>query len=417
MRTKICAFILGFFLSGSVLLSCGGGVSGGDSPSDEPNISVSQTNVDFSGIVLADSEDRTITIKNTGNANLAIGQISTPASPFSILQDNCSGKTLALNQSASIILRFSPTATGEYYKTFSIPSNDPDSPTVSISVKGEGCGLSVKINQVDTSNCPDIYLDFTVIDQEGNLITDLTAADNFHIYINNTERVIEYNENSTRDPLSVVMTLDVSSSLTTRLNEIKAASQDFIADYLTDADEAAICKFKAEIEFFPSISPLFITTDDEGKGALNNYINLSFSLTDGTALYDAIYYSIERASNGSKSKKALILLSDGANNIDDTNETIAYANSMGIPIFSIYYDVTGGVSEVMQNIADVTDGKYYTYTTTEDLEDIFQQIRYVLTDKYTILIPGINCNNESIDIEVRVNSGELTGVAKTTKEL
>ncbi|MBN2402548.1 MAG: choice-of-anchor D domain-containing protein [Spirochaetes bacterium] len=415
MKIKSAYWIFVLIFSISYLTACGGGSSTSEGTSGAPKIAVSQTNIDFSGTVLNSlPESRTITVTNTGDANLIIGNISSPVSPFEISDDQCSNTTIRPNRSSSVTVRFSPTEANPFSGSFFIPSNDPYSSAVKVNLKGEGCGLDVHINQVDTLSCPNIYVDFTVTDQDGNLITDLTAADNFHIYINNFERAVEYNENSARDPISVILTLDYSSSLTANLSNIQTAAENFIKDYLTDTDEAAVCRFKSIIDYFPNYNPFFISTDSTGKAALTGYIYTTFSATDGTLLYDAIYYSVEMASYGLKDK-VIILLSDGANTTVgayDLDSAKNYAATMGIPIFSIYYVGTNGQPGIMQDLADDTNGKYYTTEGTYDLEDIFQQIRYVLTDKYTLLIPGINCDAESIELEVRVTSGGLTGVDK-----
>ena len=99
-----------------------------------------------------------------------------------------------------------------------------------------------------------------------------------------------------------------------------------------------------------------------GKAILINYINTVFSAADGTALFDAIYYSVERALlYRNINKSAIILLSDGDNNAGTYVQAKQYAiDSMDIPIFSIYYTGISGKPGIMQQLADDTEGKYYT---------------------------------------------------------
>jgi hypothetical protein len=422
MIKKMICLISGIMLCSLVAITCGGSSSSKSNSSDSsPNIYVDQTNIDFSGRVLNSSEPRTIIIKNIGNTNLKIGKILIPGGPFVISDDKSSNTTLGPNQTSSVTVTFTPNTLSKFNETLSIPSNDPESPAVNVTLKGEGCGLNVQINQIETSNCPQIKLNVTVTDQNGELINNLDAEHDFKLKINNSEQVCVVKENYTRPTISIVLALDLSSSLTANWSAIKTAAQNFITNKLTENDEATICKFNADINFFPSAPPLFITTDNNGKDDLIDYISDTFSGSSGTALYDAVYDSIDRAFlEGTKDRLAIIVLSDGDNNLtieNSMNDAIAYASSKEIPIFSIYYAGTSGQPQNMQSLADGTNGKYYTTETggASDLEKLFNQITYVLTDKYTMTIPGVNCTAGSIEIEVRATTSDgLSGVDRRT---
>lgn len=118
-------------------------VSGTGTPTPVPNIVLSDTPLLFGDITAGTTTDQTLTISNTGNANLTISEIalSNPlAAPFELLspQDSCSHKTLVPKTSCTVTFRFSPLAEGPLNDSFDIPSNDPDTPTVTVSVSGTG---------------------------------------------------------------------------------------------------------------------------------------------------------------------------------------------------------------------------------------------------------------------------------------
>jgi hypothetical protein len=75
-----------------------------------PTISVTPSSLDFGGVALGGSSDRTFTVTNSGGGIL-VGNASTSA-PFSIV----SGETydLSAGQSQTVTVRFSPTALGTY---------------------------------------------------------------------------------------------------------------------------------------------------------------------------------------------------------------------------------------------------------------------------------------------------------------
>ena len=398
-----------------MLLACGGG-GGGDAPAPTPtpNISLSQTSHDFAGIVLDNSKDTTYEIKNTGNANLKIGQILPLNLPFSIATDTCSLATLTPSQTCSLGIRFSPTSQGPYTATLSIPSNDPDSSTVNVGLSGVGYGLNVWINKVNPASCPSISVDVTVTDPRSNSRLGSLTQGNFTLYQNGQLQSITATPIQYPSPVSVVLALDWSASVANVRPQIQSAANSFIDQLLID-DEAAICKFGGVIEFFPSTAPLFKAADFQGKADLSSYIYSSFVPGTYTHLYDAVYQSIDRAAQGAKGKLAVIVLSDGNDESGDIggpvytlDQVIARANQKAIPIFTIYYvdePTYIGKPEIMQRLASETGGQFYN-ALGADFTIIFQQISNVLSNKYTLNYTASTCTGT---ISVRADWAGLYG--------
>ena len=97
--------------------------------------------IPFGNVTDGLTSDQTVTVTNSGNASLIIGTIASPnplAAPFSITTDNCSGKTIAPAGACAITVRFAPTAPTASSDSFDIPSNDPGTATVTMSVSGTG---------------------------------------------------------------------------------------------------------------------------------------------------------------------------------------------------------------------------------------------------------------------------------------
>jgi hypothetical protein len=97
--------------------------------------------IPFSDLTEGLTSDQTVTITNTGNADLIIGTIAGTnplAAPFSITTDNCSGQTVAPAGSCALTVRFAPTAVGASSDSFDIPSNDSATGTITMNVTGTG---------------------------------------------------------------------------------------------------------------------------------------------------------------------------------------------------------------------------------------------------------------------------------------
>jgi hypothetical protein len=164
-------------LYGSGLSANGNGSTSGDSASkatldvtvasaSAPNIvvtdSVSPTTdhqIPFGTVTDGVTSDQTVTITNTGNADLVIGTIASAnplAAPFSISisSDHCSGQTIAPAASCSLTVEFAPTGVGLSNDSFDIPSNDSATGTVTVSVSGTGAATPVPVISVTDSVSP-----------------------------------------------------------------------------------------------------------------------------------------------------------------------------------------------------------------------------------------------------------------------
>ena len=108
----------------------------------EPDISVSPVLKSFGDVEVGSSSPaQTFTVSNVGGADLLVGTITltgTNADQFAIQNDNVSGQTIAPAGSRTLQVVFSPTSVGAKSAALSIPSNDPDEPTVAVPLSGVG---------------------------------------------------------------------------------------------------------------------------------------------------------------------------------------------------------------------------------------------------------------------------------------
>ncbi len=126
-------------------------VSGTGTVAAVPDISVTDDTlpdddllVPFGNITEGTTRDLTVTVTNVGGADLVLGTIAGTnplAEPFSLATNDCSGQTLAPTASCTFITRFAPAGTGAASDSLDIPSNDPDEPSVLVSVSGTGITL------------------------------------------------------------------------------------------------------------------------------------------------------------------------------------------------------------------------------------------------------------------------------------
>jgi Ca-activated chloride channel homolog len=142
----------------------------------------------------------------------------------------------------------------------------------------------------------------SIFDGEGNLVSNLRSED-FRVWEDQVPQQIR-SFGVDRNPVSVVLLLDTSSSSKTELKSIKEAAEDF-ADALSQDDRISIVGFGDEV--YRALD----WTDNMKKvrKALRR-------LRSGgrTALYDAMYYAANDQLGEIDGRKAIILLTDCLNN-------------------------------------------------------------------------------------------------------
>jgi len=98
-----------------------------------PAIDVNPRSIDFGKVLPGGTSDQTVIITNVGSITLTLGTIGSPSPPFSITGGTCTNnQTLPPQGSCNLIIRFAPTAYGVYTSSFSIPSDDPARPIVTV---------------------------------------------------------------------------------------------------------------------------------------------------------------------------------------------------------------------------------------------------------------------------------------------
>ncbi|MCP4345742.1 MAG: choice-of-anchor D domain-containing protein [Desulfobacterales bacterium] len=96
------------------------------------------------------SEAISFEISNTGTAALTTGTISitgTNPEEFTIQNDNCSGQTIAASGTCSFEAVFSPLSAESKSASIEIPSNDPNTPVLSIPINGTAMQSAISVSK------------------------------------------------------------------------------------------------------------------------------------------------------------------------------------------------------------------------------------------------------------------------------
>jgi hypothetical protein len=111
----------------------------------------------FGSVMQGSYLDKSVTVSSAGAADLIIGTIASAdslANPFSVTMDTCTGQTIAVGESCTLTVRFAPASTDSFADSFDVPSNDPDAPSVVVTMTGTGTSQPVPVIEVADSVAP-----------------------------------------------------------------------------------------------------------------------------------------------------------------------------------------------------------------------------------------------------------------------
>jgi hypothetical protein len=110
--------------------------------------------IPFGNVTQGMISNQTVTVTNSGNADLNIFTINQPSAPFSIPTDNCSGQTISPASTCTLTVRFAPTTVGTFSSNFDIPSNDSVWSSITVTLNGTGTAIPVPQIAVTDSVAP-----------------------------------------------------------------------------------------------------------------------------------------------------------------------------------------------------------------------------------------------------------------------
>jgi hypothetical protein len=125
---------------------------GGMTPTAEaaaPAVTFTPTSLTFASQAIGStSAPQSITVSNSGTANLFINSAAVPNTlDFTVVDDECSGLTLAPGTGCSMSITFSPTASGTRSAALTVTDNAPNSPqTAPVTGTGTGTNPPLAIN-------------------------------------------------------------------------------------------------------------------------------------------------------------------------------------------------------------------------------------------------------------------------------
>ena len=222
----------------------------------------------------------------------------------------------------------------------------------------------------------------TVTDSQKRLVPDLTKED-FEILDNDKPQEIQFFLNEIQ-PVTVVVMLDTSASMTGNLTLLQHAAEQFFLRLLPK-DKGRVGAFNDKIEFVSG----FTSDRDSLVSALKD-----IDFGNPTRLYDAVAASLDEL-QGIEGRRVVLVFTDG----DDTDsrvglgtvldrgrneEVMIYAIGLESDFFNGVRQVRSKPDRGLKRLAEETGGGYFELDKTSDLAPTFTRVAQELHSQYVL---------------------------------
>jgi Ca-activated chloride channel homolog len=243
-----------------------------------------------------------------------------------------------------------------------------------------------------------------VTDEKGRAVHGLTAKD-FAVFEDGKPQRIETFE-ATDSPLAAILVLDISESMTPKLEDARRAAHAFVAA-LKPEDEIGLYTFNSTV-----VGAVDLT---KNHAAVQTAIDEARPAGE-TALYDVTAAALRRL-KAIKHRKAVILFTDGEDNQSRLSvaQVIEMARGSEVSIFSIAQgtDESKTLRVFLDRLADQTGGRCWFIGSIKKLNDTFRQVVAELKSQYFLTYTPPETRRKSWrQVQVRVNRPSVVVRAK-----
>ena len=241
-----------------------------------------------------------------------------------------------------------------------------------------------------------VLVPVTVTDPLNRPQTDLRPED-FTVYEGQEAQKIRYF--STEDsPISVGLLLDVSKSMTDKIDSERAAVSEFFKNANPD-DDYFVITF--------NYGPRVLSEVTRSTAGIETELGL-VEPSGSTALLDAIYLGIDKLRSAKYSRRALVIISDGGDNssryrLREIKNVVAESDVMVYAIgifdsgpFKSFEEKMG--KRWLSSITDVSGGRTITVTNLEMLPGVSAQLSRELRTQYIL---GYQPTNRAVNARWR----------------
>ena len=251
----------------------------------------------------------------------------------------------------------------------------------------------------------------TVTDAEKRLVPDL-VLDDFEIYDNGKLQTVLSFDNKPL-PITVVVMLDTSGSMTLALDLVKSAAEQFLLRLMPE-DQGMVGAFNDKIEFHPEG---FTNSRDELVRSLKE---LDFGYP--TRLYDAVNQSMAQL-KGIPGRRVVLVFTDGDDNASKvgSGDVTDRGRLEDVMVYSIgleneYFDgarkVRSSPDRGLRKLSEETGGGFFLLKKTDELTSTFTRVAQELHSQYVLGFTPQSLDGKIHKLEVRVKKPGMNARAR-----
>jgi VWFA-related protein len=221
-------------------------------------------------------------------------------------------------------------------------------------------------------------------------------------------------------PVTMGIVIDDSGSMKEKRQSVNASAVTFVKTS-NPSDQVFVVNFN-DVYYLDTPGD-FASNIEDLKSALDK-----IDSRGGTALYDAVYASIDHLKLGNRDKKVLLVITDGEDNASryTFDELMARAQKSNAVVYTIgllgseepggLFKIHGGeahrAAKVLEKIAEATGGVPYFPKSLDEVESTCRQIARDIRNQYTLAYYPTNAKKDGTFRNVRVEAFLPTSKAK-----
>lgn len=260
-------------------------------------------------------------------------------------------------------------------------------------------------------NVDEVLLPCTVVDEQGNLVTDLSQA-NFRVWEDNAPQTITSFDHGDV-PISMGILVDNSGSMREKRQAVNEAALDLVKQS-NPRDTEFVVNFNEKAYL------------DQGFTSNISYLERGLSHYDArgtTAIYDAVAASADELSHYSKwPTQVILIITDGEDNASRLTlaQTVRRVKQLNGPVvysIGMLYDSPSKAEaqrarDELQTLANETGGVAYFPNSLDEVNDIAREVARVIRNRYTIGYTSTKAASlggyRHVHVEARMGKHQLT---------
>ena len=281
----------------------------------------------------------------------------------------------------------------------------------------------VSILQINKDKFPEIKLSVSVVNNKGEPVTIspdvFEVRENGNMVLANVEKV--KSSEKTYTPITILLVIDRSPSMLEELDGTKTgkpfqrakdAALEFISK-LSPKDKVKILAFD-----YNALALGDYTTDKEYyKNKLQN-----LKTGRGTGLYNILKYAVQDIAN-IKGEKAVILLTDGKNDVRRASEEIKkvtldegieIAKKNTIPVYTIGF--SSADKSVLGKIAKETHSIFFQAASSEKLRELYLKLHNIIENQYIVTYKSLADKYGKVNVSLNVKEDERAFQLNTNEQ-